>query len=202
MSYEHENSTITIKLLGYVLVSLITYLLLNDFSLSVDKENLILSTYIGIILYEIWDVILDKWLWKLGIVKSILNIKVPYVQGRWVGQLKSSYDNFHNEFPIVIEIQQTYRSMKITYYDRRAISHILVSKFIIEESLSPKLFCIYRNEPVVATIEQFQIHYGTMILNFQNNKEIKGTYFNNFLQRKTYGELSLGLETRKLKFSF
>lgn len=203
MNGNNSNNGFATQLVGYFLVTLITYLFLNGFSLRINIDNLVRSACISLIISAIWRFAFNRWLWRTKFMKSILGIKIPYIHGRWKGYIKSSFDNFQSQFPIVIEIHQMYRSMHLTYYDERAMSRGLVTKFIVEEGASPKLFCIYRNEPIVASQKKLQIHYGTMALTVDcvGNK-IKGVYFNYYLQRKTYGELYIEFESRDLKHAF
>ena len=197
------NKSLGTQLFGKILIAIVVYLFLNKFSLEINIDNVIKSAFISIIITEISKSVFNRWLWRTGAVRSILSIKKPYVQGRWNGYIRSSYDNFHTKFPIIIEIHQTYISTHLTYYDERAISRGVVTAFIVEEGASPKLYCIYRNEPIVATKKGLQMHYGTMILTVTNGgAKIKGVYFNYYLQRSTYGELFIELESRKLTHGF
>jgi len=196
-----SSGALAVKLGGYFLLGLIIYLLLNHFSLQIDVDNLIRSAFIDLIIGVFWEFVFNRWLWRTRVFRTILNIKTPYIHGRWKGHIKSSFDNFQTQFPIVIEICQTYKSTQLTYYDQRSMSRALVTEFFMEEGALPKLLCIYRNEPTVAHKKNLQIHYGTMILTIPSNwTKISGVYFNYFLQRETYGELSIELEHRKLKY--
>ena len=203
MQGHNGSDSIVTKLVGYFLTTLIIYFFLNNFSLSPDIDNIIRSAFISVIIYTIWRFIFNKWLWRVTFIKVLAGVKKPYLHGRWEGYLKSSHDNFKTQVPIVIEIEQTYKSTCLTYYDERALSRGLVTDFITEEGASPRLFCIYRNEPAVANQRELQMHYGTMILNVAGNAEsIAGVYYNYYLQRGTYGELFVSLVNRKLKHGF
>lgn len=203
MHGRNTGESIAVQLVGYFLTTLVIYSLLNKFSLTIDIDNIVRSAFIGVIIYTIWRFAFDRWLWRVPFLKVLSGINKPYVHGRWRGYIKSSYDNFQAQFPIVIEIEQTYRSTSLTYYDERALSRGLVTEFITEASASPRLFCIYRNEPAVASQQELQMHYGTMILSITNSgTRISGVYFNYYLQRGSYGELNVSLESRKLKHGF
>lgn len=203
MDSKNSNESFAIQLVGYFLTALIIYLLLNRFSLRVDIDNIIRSAFIGLIIYAIWQFAFNRWLWRTKFMRAILGIKIPYIHGRWEGYIKSSHDNFQTQFPVVIEIHQTYKSTHLMYYDKRALTRGLVTEFITDEGSSPKLLCTYRNEPIVASQKELQIHYGTMILTGTNGwTKIKGVYFNYYLQRGTYGELYVEFESRKLKHAF
>lgn len=197
-----ENEDFAIKIVGYFLTGLIIYLLLNRFSLKLNVDNLIRAAFLDFIIYSLWGFAFRRWLWRTKFMRTILGIRTPYIHGRWKGYIRSSYDNFKTQFPVVIEIHQVFKSMHLTYYDERAISHGLLTKFIIEKGTPPKLLCVYQNEPLVAS-QKLQIHYGTMILTISHEaNEIKGVYFNYYLQRGTYGEIYVKLESRKLKHAF
>ncbi|MEM3458978.1 MAG: hypothetical protein QXN36_00095 [Candidatus Bathyarchaeia archaeon] len=198
-----SNENVAVKLVGYFLIGSVIYFLLNGFSLRLDIDNLMKSAFIDIVVYALLEFTFDRWLWKIKVIKVILRIKTPYIHGRWKGYIKSSYDDFKTKIPIVIEIHQRYKSTKLLYYDKRAISHGLITVFAIEEGSPPKLFCIYHNEPIIAFKKELQMHYGTMILTLHNNEtKMSGVYFNFPLQRSTYGELYAELKDRKLRHCF
>ncbi len=200
-----NNRKIVNRITEYILITIVVYIIINHFSLSFSFDNLIRSAFIGVILESIWNYTLEKVLWKNSIIRLIFNIKMPIIHGRWEGYVKSSFDDFKKEFPVVLEIFQTYSTLKITYYDERAVSHTIASRLIIEEGKPSQLFCIYRNEPYEVRGEldsKLGTHYGAMILTLLGNKELKGVYFNNPVERGTYGKIYLKFKSRNLKGSF
>ena len=198
---KHKES-LPIQLIGYLITSLIIYLILNKFSLQIDLDNILQSASLGLVIYAIWEYIFNIWLWRTKLIRFILAIKTPYIHGRWKGYIKTSHDNFEKQFSIIIEIHQTFKSMNLTYYDEKSVSKGLINEFILEEGRIPKLFCIYRNEPITAGSEKLQIHYGTMILTVTKKTNIKGVYYNHYIQRETFGELFVEFENKKLECAF
>jgi hypothetical protein len=202
LTVKEYNGNFATKIIGFSLLGLIIYLILNGFSLYINIDNIIRSVFLDVIISSLWESTFQRWFWKVSLIRVILGIKTPYIHGRWKGYLKSSFDNFKTQFPIVIEIHQIYKFIRLTYYDEKAVSHGLLARFIIEEGTQPKLLCVYRNEPIVAS-QELQMHYGTMILTISREaNEMRGVYFNYYLQRGTYGELYVKLESRKLQYKF
>jgi hypothetical protein len=202
MSSKREQS-ITVRAIGYFLSGLAVYVLLNQFSLGLNFDNLIRTVFVDLIIFAVWESISNRWLWKTGLYRSLLGIRTPFVRGRWEGYIKSSYDDFASQLPIVLEIEQSSRSIELNYYDANSIAKDLLSDFTAHEGSSPRLICVYRNEPTELKYEKFQIHYGTLILTFDEKRtELNGVYFNYYQERPTYGEIHAVLKNRKLLHCF
>lgn len=188
-------------LLG-VLIAFAAYLLINGFSLDFDLNQLVNAAFISVVITSVLTFSVNRWLWKNRCIRWILGIDTPTIAGRWEGYIRSSYDNFVRRYPIVVEIHQTNQETHLTYFDERATSRSLSTDFEIEEGAPPKFMCIYRNEPMRAE-EDLQMHYGTMILIIdQAKREMNGTYFNHQQQRRTYGQIHLKLQSKKLMHTF
>jgi len=200
-----NNRKIINQITEYILISIFVYIIINHFSLSFNFDNLIRSAFIGVILELIWNYTFEKVLWRNSIIRLIFNIKTPVIHGRWEGYVESSFDNFKKKFPVVLEIFQTYSTLKITYYDKRAVSHTIASRLIIEEGKPSQLLCIYRNEPYEVRGERdstLRTHYGVMILTLLGNRKLMGIYFNKPVERSTYGKIYLEFSSRNLKRAF
>lgn len=200
-----NNRNIVNQITEYILITFVVYIIINRLSLSFSFDNLVRSAFIGVVIETIWSYVLEKFLWKCSIIRSIFNIITPIIYGRWEGYVKSSFDNFKKQFPVALEIFQTYSTLKITYYDERAVSHTIASRMIIEEGKPPQLLCIYRNEPYEIKGERdsaLRTHYGAMILTLLGNDRLKGIYFNNPVERNTYGKIYLKFKSRELKGTF
>ena len=143
--------------------------------------------------------VFNKYVWKCFIVKKILGIDIPYIEGRWEGWIKSTYSNYQQKHEVVIEFTQTLTKISVWYYDKNAVMHSLVSTSILDElGGTPRLLFIYDNNPIISNNSGLHRHIGVMELYIMGNEDvIKGTYFNNPTQIKTYGEIELNFISRK-----
>jgi uncharacterized membrane protein YeaQ/YmgE (transglycosylase-associated protein family) len=196
-----RGSFVSEMLLG-VLIAFVAYLLINGFSLDFDLSQLVNAAFISVVITSVLTFLVNKRLWKNKFTRWVLGIDTPVIAGRWEGYIKSSYDNFLRRHPVVVEIHQTNQETRLTYFDNRSTSKSLSADFEIEEGAPPKFMCIYRNEPVKAE-RDLQIHHGTMILIInQAKREMDGTYFNHQQQRRTYGQIHLRLQGKRLIHGF
>jgi len=185
-----------------VLIALAAYLFINGFSLDFDLNHLVNAAFISVVITSVLTFLVNRWLWKTRFIRWVLSIDTPVIAGRWEGYIRSSYDDFAGRYPVVVEIHQTNQETRLTYFDERATSKSLSTDFEIEEGAPPKFMCIYRNEPVMAE-EDLQIHHGTMILVIdQAKRQMNGTYLNHQQQRRTYGQIHLRLQGKKLMYTF
>ena len=61
--------------------------------------------------YGLLFVIFDKWLWQY--LKKINFVKTPNLNGKWSGNLKSSFDEHSAEIKATLKIFQTWTRIKI-----------------------------------------------------------------------------------------
>jgi hypothetical protein len=143
--------------------------------------------------------IVDRYLWRFGPVRRALGITVPYIAGRWEGQIMSSFTDHAHSHPVVLEFWQTLSELAVWYYDDNAVTNSLIAAFVRDNQGGPaRVYCVYRNQPIRTTSPSLQTHNGVMELIVEPaGRSIVGTYYNNPHQRATYGEISVTLVQRK-----
>ena len=103
---------------------------------------------------------------------------------RYVGSLKSSYDNIERK--AVLEIRQTLMSVHITLTTDESKSNSLSAS--IDEILGEmQLTYCYLNTPKSEFRHRSEIHYGTAMLSITNPASLDGQYYTD---RKTTGDMS------------
>ncbi|MFR6064845.1 MAG: hypothetical protein ACLUH5_02220 [Eubacterium sp.] len=204
----HIKKYIRIYIYIYILTTIVVFIAKNIFVLNmqgvllydgITAENIVDACFFSVGPAIIGIKIFNKYIWKLSFVKKLFSIKVPYIGGRWEGTLLSTYTQHKKDHEIVIEFEQTLNKINMWYYDENAITHSVISDAIIDDDGGPvKILCIYDNNPIVNSDSGLQRHIGVMeLFILSNENKIKGTYFNNPVQKNTYGEIDVKFVSRK-----
>jgi hypothetical protein len=138
--------------------------------------------FIGLILHFVnnnwWNTKYFTWL-----------IKIPDLNGRYVGTLESSYQKEGSNIPVildcVLEIKQTASSIHIAGYFGNMNQKILSSssnsvseELVLERNGFFRLYYIFTNE-TGGISEQLNNHSGTAkFLYYPDNKTLDGVYYN------------------------
>ena len=122
----------------------------------------------------------ERWLWK-----KIPFFSVPILKKRYIGILKSSYDNVERE--IELEIKQTFLSVKVLMKSNESKSNSISAS--IDEFLGvQQLTYCYLNTPKAEFRHRSEMHFGTAMLEITKEGILKGAYYTD---RKTYGDMFL-----------
>lgn len=120
----------------------------------------------------------EKLLWRINPFE-----KTPKLSKRYVGSLKSSYDNLERE--AVLEIRQTLMSVHITLTSAESKSKSLSAS--IDEILGEmQLTYCYLNTPKSEFRHRSEVHYGTAMLSITNPTSLEGQYYTD---RKATGDM-------------
>ena len=121
-------------------------------------------------------------------------ISFPDVSGRWVGFLTSSYrENGKNVVvPITLEIAQDASSVLVHAYFQRAQSDSMIADF---ENINHRSFLCYVYDNAIST----KLHgvlgkdKGVVMLEYleEDNRMLKGKYFNDVKPQSNYGEIQV-----------
>lgn len=199
---------IAVLVLTFLVTCVINYLqssqpntaILIDFSV----KNIIDSALFAVSPALVVMGIFNKYLWHFKIIKGLLSIDVPFIEGRWEGYILSTYTQHKKKHTIAIEFSQSLTGLHVWYYDGNAITHSMISDIILDaDGGPPRVLCIYDNNPIVNRDTGLTRHIGVMeMFVLANEDKIEGTYFNNPVQKNTYGEIHISFVSRKRKKSF
>lgn len=126
----------------------------------------------------------DRYLWKISIAGLKLS-KIPNLSGDWKGYLKTSHEN--EEIDIIVNIKQTWSSIIIVLKTENSKSKSDVALILLSKS---RLVYQYFNEPSFSSPEALNKHYGTALLDYEENDILEGYYFTD-RDRKNYGDIHL-----------
>lgn len=128
--------------------------------------------------------------WKWKVFRGWL-VPFPDISGKWKGHLESSYDmkGANKKIPVELSIRQTFLHIQINLSTKESKSTSIAAAFNIDHDRNIKQICYtYRNEPKAKLLEGSPIHYGTVILDIDENDKMSGKYWTG---RKTIGDISV-----------
>jgi len=133
-----------------------------------------LATY-GI-LYNLFE----KNLWRWPLFRMLGIVTTPDVRGRWLGEQTSSYkdpNGKNRKSRVIMEIQQTFSSIKVnTYYKNWQTEHCLSS--FIDAAGDCTLFIMFETSPRIEYQGEATAHKGVVRLTQLPDGRLAGTYFN------------------------
>lgn len=118
-------------------------------------------------------------LWNHWVFRRLRIVKTPYLSGKWVGSLQSSYDNEDNSDEnngpnVEVLIRQNWRKISIELNAPDSSSRSLGATVLTKEG-KPELTYHYRSEPDYDAPDTMSIHYGTTSLTFHEGEGEDGT---------------------------
>lgn len=129
----------------------------------------------------------DKWFWKIA--KKIGFVKTPYLNGKWVGYLKSSFDEHSSETEATLQIFQTWTKVKILLSTNKSISFSESASVVVNTPEGTYLSYQYINEPKPNAVKTMSIHRGTARLLFKEKENtLVGEYYSG-RDRQNFGTI-------------
>lgn len=142
-------------------------------------------------IYGVLFLFFNRYLWKIKIFHSIGVINTPDINGEWKGYLKSSFDNFVQEYETKIVVKQHWTSIDISFSTQTSNGKSVVAAIEMGSKEDADLTYTYLNDPVASAHPQMNIHKGTSILCFSDNfTKAEGDYYGG-RGRMQYGEIHL-----------
>lgn len=130
-------------------------------------------------MYTIIFRLFDNSIWQLFSSGIFQIVDVPNLNGTWVGELRSSYDDNKNPYEVRVEIIQTFSNIKVFAYFKQSWSYSIIASFHPEADKRQVLHYIYRNEPRNNAKPTMQGHYGAAKHEFIKDKEsMECSYYN------------------------
>ncbi|MCL8536861.1 hypothetical protein M9991_08255 [Chryseobacterium gallinarum] len=196
----------TNNLIAFVpILTILLTLFYNLFEDSINSNETLksISSYISIFsvlgLMTLCLKLIDQELWKYKI--SNLIIDIPNLNGRYEGEMISSYNN--TKLKCVMEITQTASTIHVcTYIGDFQNTQSSKSITICEELEKQKngFYRLYYNYENESSLPNKGGHKGTAYLEFfPDIKTFRGKYFND---RSNTGSIDVNLKSKKLKGRF
>lgn len=136
----------------------------------------------------------DKYLWKFKIFKKLGIVIGDDLNGKWVGIIKSSYDDFQKDIYAELNIVQTASSIKIHGKFNESKSVSVHENFGLSEmDNQTALYYFYRNEPQYDAIQTMAIHEGSVkLVHDPERKVLSGSYYSG-RDRNNHGTIEVKL---------
>lgn len=197
MNFKYYKSNVLIPLilvLGYIYGIIMKNMepYLNSFEgVKVVNDYVGVFSIIGLLYFTLF--LLDRFLWKTKVFGLLFNI--PNLNGRYKGKLISSYGGVEKD--CILEITQTASRICVYSYfgDYQTNTISSESSSFTEELIKQpndlfKLFYSYHNNS--DALIELNDHTGTGFLSyFDDNKSLKGEYFNKRLNTGTINVIFL-----------
>lgn len=132
----------------------------------------------------------DKVLWRQEWIHRIGLVKIPDLEGKWHGHIKSSFDQNSNDHEVNVRIRQSWTRFSLLLESANSASQTLIGSLQVKPAEGPVLSYQYRNEPKPGAVETMQIHYGTARLVLRNASILEGNYYSG-RGRQNYGSIYL-----------
>lgn len=125
--------------------------------------------------YGLFYSIFEEKLWKISFIRRAL--KIPNLNGSWVGHVKSSYDNFQSALAAEMDVHQSWTRMSIVMRTQTSKGCSLNS-MIVNNLNEMTLSFEFLNEPKVAAPASMHMHRGTARLSIDAKVEsLDGEYY-------------------------
>lgn len=147
-------------------------------------------------IYSIFFWLFDNYFWKFSFFRQIGIIIADDLNGKWIGIVKSSYDDFKADIEAELNIKQTATRIKIcgTFNQSKSVSvHENFSRSEIDNNIA--LFYFFRNEPKYDAVSTMAIHEGSAKLIYDKDKDELNGYYYSGRDRNNHGTI----EVRRIK---
>lgn len=143
--------------------------------------------------YAFLFLLFDRILWKkIKLFKKLGIIIADDLNGKWVGTLKSSYDNFATDIEAQLIIEQTATRIKIcgTFNKSKSVSiHENFGRSEIDNRVA--LFYFFRNEPAYDATQTMAMHEGSAKLTYSPENDSLTGYYYSGRDRNNFGTIEV-----------
>lgn len=146
----------------------------------------------------------NRWLWRRPIIRTLGLVKVPDLNGTWVGYIETSYDgeivddvisdendpeSGYTRIDATLRINQRWWEIDVHFETATSSSNSRGATLLINENLWPSLTYQYENQPPPDTPNSMQMHHGTADLELKEDDQVlEGVYYTG-LGRKNQGKM-------------
>ncbi len=126
--------------------------------------------------YSILYWLFDRYVWKLGLLGKLNLSQVPNLNGRWVGEVESSYRNGGGAHPVSVLILQRWSKILVRLETERSRSSSIMASLRTTDLANPELSYQYINEPKSTAPNTMEMHRGTATLELAGTG-LEGDYY-------------------------
>ncbi len=118
----------------------------------------------------------DRYVWKLGLLKKLNLVPLPNLNGKWVGEVKSSYNQGGIAQSVSVVILQRWTKMLVRLESEHSRSLSIAARLRTDDLPNPELSYQYVNEPKSNAPVTMEMHRGTATLELTGSG-LEGDYY-------------------------
>ncbi len=126
--------------------------------------------------YSVLHWLFDRYVWKLGWLRNLKLIQLPDLNGKWVGEVGSSYSRDCRAHSVSVVILQRWSKILVRLETEHSRSRSITASLRTIDLLNPELSYQYVNEPKSNAPGTMAMHRGTAVLEFIGSN-LEGDYF-------------------------
>ena len=118
----------------------------------------------------------DRYVWRLALLRELKLIHLPDLNGRWVGEVESSYNQDGSAHSVSAVILQRWSKMVIRLETEHSRSRSITAILRTSDLPNPELSYQYVNEPKSNAPGTMAMHRGTATLELIGSR-LEGDYY-------------------------
>ena len=116
----------------------------------------------------------DRFLWRIRLLRMVT--RLPDLNGEWVGEVKSSYNQHGPAYEVSVVISQRWSKMLVRLETGQSRSHSVVASLKTADLPYPELSYLYVNSPKSNAPDTMEMHRGTATLELKGSN-LEGEYY-------------------------
>lgn len=106
----------------------------------------------------------DRYVWRVGLLGRLKLVQLPDLNGRWIGEVKSSYRHDGRAHSVSVIILQRWSKILVRLESEHSRSWSISANLRTVDLLNPELSYQYVNEPKSNAPDTMEMHRGTATL--------------------------------------
>lgn len=190
MNKRSMNLLVKISVFSAMLIFLVLIFLKKGHVIYLKNQDYISLITLTVTITNIIVILFISKLWKIKWINKTI-VKIPNLNGKWSGKLKSSYQNRNSDIEVQMHIKQNFYRITTEFRTEKSNSKSIVCSFAYDdEGMAQELIYTYNNDPKM--LEQFEspMHFGTVIFSWKDEFPIclEGRYWTS---RGTKGDINV-----------
>lgn len=135
----------------------------------------------------------DDRLWRTWLVRRVQLVRLPNLNGSWVGHVEPAAGDRAARRDIRVEIAQTWSKIQIAFAGQDSTSKSLMAAVAVENPQGPILSYEFLNEPRANAVDTMHPHRGLATLTLTSSSQsetLEGDYYTG-RGRETFGRIRL-----------
>lgn len=118
----------------------------------------------------------DRYVWRLGLLRKLKLIQLPDINGKWAGEVESSYSPDGSAHLVSVVIMQRWSKILVRLESEHSRSRSIAASLRTADLPNPELSYQYVNEPKPNAPGTMEMHRGTATLELTGSG-LEGDYY-------------------------